>query len=57
MSSIATLIDADNPVQINEIIDQLKDTIGTFYRFSLPGSILNKSVETHKRIQHEEEVV
>ncbi len=56
MSSIATLIDADDPEHINEIIDQLKDTIGTFYRFSLPGSIFNKSVVTHKKAEHKEEL-
>ncbi len=42
MSAIATMIDADDPDEIAKIVEQLDDPAGTFYRFSLPGSILRR---------------
>ena len=43
MSSIATMIDTNDPAMIDEIIDQLQDPAGTFYRFSLPASLLGRT--------------
>ena len=48
MSAIATMIDSDDPDEITKIVEQIEDPAGTFYRFSLPGSILRrKLIETH----------
>ena len=44
MSAIATMIDADDPEEIQKIIDQIDDPAGTLYRFSLPGSILRRKL-------------
>ena len=40
VSAIASAIDAQDPAEINSILDQIADPVGTFYRFSLPHSIL-----------------
>ena len=40
VSAIASAIDAQDPAEINSILDQIADPAGTFYRFSLPSSIL-----------------
>ena len=48
MSAIATMIDSDDPDEISKIVEQIEDPAGTFYRFSLPGSILRrKLIETN----------
>ncbi|MFC2100599.1 oxidoreductase [Bacteroidota bacterium] len=44
MSAIATMIDSNDEQEIEEIIDQIEDPAGTFYRFSIPGSILRRKV-------------
>jgi F420-non-reducing hydrogenase small subunit len=44
MSAIATMIDSNDPDEIEEITNQIEDPAGTFYRFSLPGSILRRKV-------------
>jgi F420-non-reducing hydrogenase small subunit len=44
MSAIATMIDAKEPEEIQEIINQIEDPAGTFYRFSLPASILRRKI-------------
>ncbi len=45
MSAIATMIDANDPEEIEKIIDQIKDVAGTFYRFSLPASMLRRKIQ------------
>ena len=42
MSAIATMINSNDPEEIKKIVDQIDDPAGTFYRFSLPGSILRR---------------
>lgn len=42
MSAIGTMIDSDDPDEIERIVTQIFDPAGTFYRFSLPGSILRR---------------
>lgn len=42
MSAIATMIDSNNPEEIKKIVAQIDDPAGTFYRFSLPASILRR---------------
>jgi F420-non-reducing hydrogenase small subunit len=44
MSAIATMIDSNDPEEINKILDSIEDIAGTFYRFSLPASILRRKV-------------
>ncbi|MEE4114665.1 MAG: F420-nonreducing hydrogenase [Marinilabiliaceae bacterium] len=44
MSAIATMIDADDPEEIKSIIDSIEDPAGTFYRFSMPSSILRRKL-------------
>ncbi|MCX6259151.1 MAG: oxidoreductase [Bacteroidia bacterium] len=44
MSAIATMIDAKEPEEVNKIIEDIVDPAGTFYRFSLPGSILRRKI-------------
>jgi F420-non-reducing hydrogenase small subunit len=44
LSAIATMIDEDDPEGINKVVDSIDDPAGTFYRFSLPASILRRKV-------------
>ena len=44
MSALASVIDSDDPAEINQIIaDGIPDPVGSFYRFSLPSSLLRRS--------------
>jgi F420-non-reducing hydrogenase small subunit len=40
MTAVASVIDSDDPDEIEEILDGIVDPAGTFYRFSLPHSLL-----------------
>lgn len=42
LSALASIIDADKPEEIARVVDQIKDPLGTFYRFGLPSSLLRK---------------
>jgi F420-non-reducing hydrogenase small subunit len=44
MSAIATMIDSDDPGEIAGILQGFPDPAGTFYRFSLPASILRRTI-------------
>jgi len=44
MSAIATMIDSNDPDEIIKIIETIDDPAGTFYRFSLPASILRRKL-------------
>jgi len=44
MSAIATMIDSDDPDEIQKIVGKIDDPAGIFYRFSLPGSILRRKM-------------
>jgi len=44
MSAIGTMIDANKPEEIDEIIETIVDPAGIFYRFSLPGSIIGRKI-------------
>jgi F420-non-reducing hydrogenase small subunit len=39
-SAIASLVGADDPAEIERILDAIPDPIGTFYRYGLPGSLM-----------------
>jgi len=42
MSAIATMIDSNDPNEIEKIIETIEDPAGTFYRYSLPNSMLRR---------------
>lgn len=43
MSALASVIDSDDPDEIDEIIQKgIPDPVGTFYRFSLAGSLMRR---------------
>ncbi len=42
ISALASVIDSEDPEEIEQIIDTIPDTIGTFYRFSLAVSTLRR---------------
>ena len=44
MSAIGTMINSNDPAEIDKIIENIVDPAGLFYRFSLPGSILGRKV-------------
>jgi len=44
MSAIGTMIDSDDPEEIRKIVEDVVDPAGTFYRFSLPASILRRNL-------------
>jgi F420-non-reducing hydrogenase small subunit len=44
MSAIGTMIDSNEEEEIQKIVDQIDDPAGTFYRFSLPGSIFRRKL-------------
>ncbi len=44
ISAIGTMIDSNDPGEIAEIVGQVEDPAGTFYRFSLPGSIIRRKI-------------
>ncbi len=51
MSAIATMIDSNDPDEIKKILEGLEDTVGTFYRFSLPGSILRRKIPEEQKTE------
>ncbi|MBN1270943.1 MAG: oxidoreductase [Candidatus Aminicenantes bacterium] len=47
LSAIASILDTDDEKEIEKLVDSIDDPAGTFYRFSLPASILRrKRMET-----------
>jgi F420-non-reducing hydrogenase small subunit len=44
MSAIGTMIDSNEEEEIQKIVDNIDDPAGTFYRFSLPGSIIRRKM-------------
>ena len=42
ISALASVIDSQDPNEINWILDQIPDPVGTFYRFTLPNSMLRR---------------
>lgn len=43
VSALSSIIDAHEPQEIESILDQIADPLGTFYRFSLAHSILRRA--------------
>ena len=44
LSALASVIDSDDPEEIQNIIDDIPDPAGSFYRYSLPDSILGGAI-------------
>ena len=43
MTAVASVVDANDPVEIEKILDGIPDPAGSFYRFNLAGSLLHGS--------------
>ncbi len=43
LSAVASVIDSTDPAEIQTIIDGIRDPVGTFYRYSLPESLLRRA--------------
>ena len=43
LSAVASVIDSNDPDQIQKIIDDIPDPAGTFYRYALPQSLLRRA--------------
>jgi F420-non-reducing hydrogenase small subunit len=42
LSAVASLLDADDPDEIESLAGKIPDLVGTFYRYSLPASLLRR---------------
>jgi F420-non-reducing hydrogenase small subunit len=49
MSSFASVIDSNDPAEIDQILDGIVDPTGQFYRFNLAGSLLKAGVPAWKK--------
>jgi F420-non-reducing hydrogenase small subunit len=43
LSAVASVIDSNDPAEVQRIIDDIPDPVGTFYRYSLPDSLLRRA--------------
>jgi len=43
LSGIASVIDSNDPTEIDKIISDIRDPVGTFYRYSLADSLLRRA--------------
>ena len=43
LSAVASVVDADTEEEARRIVGEIPDPIGTFYRFSLPASMLHRA--------------
>jgi len=43
LNALASVIDSNDPEEIQKIVDDVLDPIGTFYRYSLPDSLLRRA--------------
>jgi F420-non-reducing hydrogenase small subunit len=48
LSAVASVIDSEDPAEVERIVEQIEDPAGTFYRFALPSSLLGGA--RHKEI-------
>ena len=42
LSSLASLIDSKDEAEIDRVVQTIPDPVGTFYRYSLPASLLRR---------------
>jgi F420-non-reducing hydrogenase small subunit len=43
LTAVASVIDSAQPEEIDKIIEGIPDPVGTFYRYSLPDSLLRRA--------------
>jgi len=43
LSAVASVVGSDDPAEIRRILEGIVDPVGTFYRFSLPASLLHRA--------------
>jgi F420-non-reducing hydrogenase small subunit len=43
LAAVASLVGSDDPEEIDRILDGIPDPVGTFYRYSLPASLLRRA--------------
>ncbi len=43
LSAVASVIDSSDPEEVQQIINDIRDPVGTFYRYSLPDSLLRRA--------------
>jgi F420-non-reducing hydrogenase small subunit len=48
-SAIASMIDANDEKEIEKMVDKIVDPVGTFYRYSLPASLLHRNYQYQNR--------
>ena len=44
LSALASVIDSNDPEEIKAIVDSIPDPVGSFYRYSLPDSLLGGAI-------------
>ena len=49
ITAFASVIDSNDPEQIDHILDGIPDPVGQFYRFNLAGSLLKAAVPAWKK--------
>jgi len=49
ISAFASVIDAEDPAEIDHILDGMVDPVGQFYRFNLAGSLLKAAVPAWRK--------
>jgi F420-non-reducing hydrogenase small subunit len=49
LSAVASIIDSDDEKEISLLIDNIVDPGGTFYRYSLPASLIHRTVLQDER--------
>jgi F420-non-reducing hydrogenase small subunit len=52
MSAVASVIDSNDPQEIERILDGIPDVVGSFYHTNLAGSLLKASKPTWEEEQH-----
>ena len=45
IAAVASLLDAVEEADVEAAVDKIPDPVGTFYRYSLPASLLHPGVE------------
>ncbi len=43
LNALASVVDSNDPEEIQKIVDDVLDPVGTFYRYSLPDSLLRRA--------------
>jgi F420-non-reducing hydrogenase small subunit len=49
ISAIASMVDSNDEKEIGKILDNIVDPTGTFYRYSLPASLLHRHYKTSQK--------